>query len=260
MSGGLGDSIQKSRVLSYLQSAGRGPIDEENPVFRKEIAEFQRENPQSDIIGLQRQILDTQKTVDIEATDRSQTIRRNGNGPAAATPPRLTKKTLSGPTPQNCGGFSWTIQWKLDKASPKGGWIVQKVDVESDIKKKNGTKVGTGFDAWVPYWEAWQVMPGKDVTVYADGTEATDCQDDTFSNPSFDDDTKGTMSEKGTAEFYEDLKLPASFKVDLTAPAGELRMTKADPGLSGGSGSIAHTLTATWDCTKDDKSTTVATV
>ncbi len=259
VSSGLEATAPESQVLRYLESAGRGPGDDEM-VFRKEIEEFQQQHSQGGIATLQLHLLDGQ-TVDIATPDRSQTLRRKGKSKTpSTTPPKLTKETLLGPTTEDCGGYSWTIQWKLDKASPKGGWIVQKIEVESDIKKKDDTKIEDGFQKWVPYWEAWRVMPGKNITVYADGTEASDCQDDTFACSSFGADSKGELAENGTAEFYEGLTLPSSLKANPKSPAGELRMTQADPGLAGGSGSIAHNLTAKWDGTKDDKSTKVTTV
>jgi hypothetical protein len=103
-----------------------------------------------------------------------------GKGDAGAAP-NLTKKTVSGPTSKQHGGFKWVVQWELDKPSPKGGVIIQKVNAVHDIKDKDGKKLTTGFDKWVPYWEAWIVDKDQKVTTYA---ETGDLEDDTFSKPS----------------------------------------------------------------------------
>ena len=98
-----------------------------------------------------------------------------GNGvaavAAAVTPPKLTKTTVDPMTPKDCGGFKWGVQWKLDKKSPLGGWVVQKVEMPHNVKDCDGKaqdpgKLG-GFDpAWTPYWEAWQINKNQDVTTY----------------------------------------------------------------------------------------------
>ena len=90
---------------------------------------------------------------------------------AALTPPKLTKTTVDPMTPTDCGGYKWGVQWKLDKKSPLGGWVVQKVEMPHNVKDCDGKaqdpgKLG-GFDpAWTPYWEAWQINKNQDVTTY----------------------------------------------------------------------------------------------
>jgi hypothetical protein len=188
-------------------------------------------------------------------------LQREGDGatPAAAdgTAPNLKKKTVSGPTSEKHGGFKWVVQWELDKPSPKGGVIIQKVNAVHDIKSKDGAKLETAFDKWVPYWEAWEINKDQKVTTYAEGG---DLEDDTFSKSSSPDGSKGTFEEKGTAAFYEGAKLPASMKPERKSPAGILPFSQADPALAGGSSSLAHELKAVWDGAKDDGKTTVTTV
>jgi hypothetical protein len=58
---------------------------------------------------------------------------------------------------------------------------------------------------------------------------------------------------KGTAEFYDDLTLPSSFKVTDKPPTGILPGTKSSPSLAGGTGSISHDIKAAWDCCSKDK-------
>jgi hypothetical protein len=191
-------------------------------------------------------------------------LQRNGTETAAApaaagagAAPNLTKKTVSGPTSEKHGGFKWVVQWELDKPSPMGGVIIQKVNAVHDIKDKDGKKLGTGFDKWVPYWEAWEINKDQKVTTYA---ETGDLEDDTFSKGSSPDGSQGTFEEKGSAAFYEGAKLPASMKPERKSPAGILPFSQSDPALAGGSSALAHELKAVWDGVKGDGKTTVTTV
>lgn len=188
------------------------------------------------------------------------TLQRNGKDAGAAdagAAPNLSKKTVSGPTSEKHGGFKWVVQWELDKPSPKGGVIIQKVNAVHDIKDKDGKKLGTGFDKWVPYWEAWEINKDQKVTTYA---ETGDVEDDTFSKGSSPDGSQGTFEEKGSAAFYEGAKLPAGMKPERKSPAGILPFSQSDPALAGGSSALAHELKATWDGVKGDGKTTVTTV
>jgi hypothetical protein len=173
----------------------------------------------------------------------------DGRSARGAASGRVGFKTITGPKGE-CGGMQWVIQWVLDKASKKGGWIVQHVKTAFDVKDAAGAavdvKAHVGVDPanW-PLWEAWKVNAGKKVTTYAEGG---DLADDAYGMPSFGA-TTGKYEITGTAEFYEGLKLPAAFAPDSTSPAGILPVTKTKPSLSGGTGAVDHSLTATWDCT-----------
>lgn len=164
------------------------------------------------------------------------------------TPPRLTKKTVVAPIGGECGAFNWTVSWALDKATTTGGWIVQKVELPYDVKKCDGTAVSANASglnpSWYPIWEAWQVNKNERVTIYA----GTYPHDDQYSNGGTGDGTKGSLTVKGTAEYYDNLTLPASFKVTNKAPAGILPVTTSTPTLTGGTGAISHELKASWDC------------
>jgi len=180
-------------------------------------------------------------------------------GTPAPTPPKLSYRTDSAATGGDCGTFNWVVQWVLDKPSPLGGWVVQRVDVARNVKncanKVSGPGDSGGLNtAWYPLWEAWKVNPGQSVTTYAEGG---DTEDDTYGS-GFTKPTKGSVTVTGSAEFYEGLVLPASFKVTNKAPAWILPSTKKKPKLAGGTGAIPHSLTASWDCcTGSDKTTTV---
>jgi hypothetical protein len=178
---------------------------------------------------------------------------------APAPPPRVSKSVVSGPTPSACGGFKWVVQWKLDKPTTTGGWVVQRVDATRNVTDATGAAapVGSGWDpAWTPYWEGWEIKPGKSVTTYA---ETGDLEDDTYGGSAGTAGTKGTFTIRGRAEFYEGATLPATMKPTNSAPAWILPFTKTDPKLPGGTGSIPHDLTASWDCTGSGTTTTITT-
>lgn len=189
---------------------------------------------------------------------------RSSDGAVLAGPPvtGLGKTTVSGPTGLKSGSFSWVIQWVLDKPSPKGGCIVQGVETAFDVKdsadKAVDVKATTGVNPgnW-PLWELWEVNKGQKVTTYA---ETGDTADDTYGMPEMGAKTKGSITIKGTAEFYEGLAKPASFKVTPGSPAGILPIVRSKPTLSGGTGAISHDLTATWDSTGSNDKTTIAVV
>lgn len=137
-----------------------------------------------------------------------------GGSGGAATPPRLSKKTVSPLTKGNCGTSDWIVQWELDKKTTKGGWVVQKVELSYDVKdcsdkavdptKRNGPKPHR-----FPFWEAWQINKNQQVTTFAEGG---DVNDDSYDLVSPGSDTKGAITIKGTAEFYEGLTLPSRAK------------------------------------------------
>jgi hypothetical protein len=170
-------------------------------------------------------------------------------GSAAATPPKLTKRNEVAPTGTNCGAFNWVIQWMLDKPTTKGGWVVQKIQNTHSIKTCDDAALDASKlpfkDSWYPFWEAWQIHKDQKVTTYAEGGDKLD---DKFSSGGTGDGTKGTRTITGEAEFYDGLTLPDTFKVTDKAPTFILPTTKAAPALTGGTGSIAHNVKATWNC------------
>ena len=229
-----------------------------------DIQRFSQTHSRAQIEAVQRRLLG-----DHSGTDQTGTLRRKGSKGSTKTtdtpktttvddsspspspsPTTLPKTTVKGPTGLPRGGFHWVVQWKLSNPSKAGGWIIQGVNVNSDVKGPKG-KLPTGFDPHVPYWEAWKVNPGQSITTYAEGG---DLEDDTFANPSFAEDSEGTLTEAGNAVFYEGKDLPSSFAVVPKHPAGILPVAKAAPSLSGGTSVLVHNLTATWT-TKNDKTT-----
>ncbi|MBS1911264.1 MAG: hypothetical protein JST22_04705 [Bacteroidetes bacterium] len=184
---------------------------------------------------------------------------------AIHTPPkRLHKTTVAGPTTGNNGAYSWGVQWSVQHADAStNGWIVQKLDVQHNVHDAAGGVVtpGTGGyggfpRTYCPYWEAWQVRNGS---VYVGGS-ALPHHADTFAQGAVGANTRGRTREIGRANFYPNLVLPAAFTVKPGHPAGSLPNTNADPGLHGGTGELAHTLSATWDSVHGTGATTATTV
>jgi hypothetical protein len=173
-------------------------------------------------------------------------LRRDDKKAAAA--PEITIAPLSGPTAKECDAFSWAINWVLNPKTEKGGWLIQHIDGKFDIKDCSGKKVDSVCGKW-DYWEAWEFEKGQTTPTYKhmDATDATP-GDDTFEcDPT--SGTKGQMTILGTANFFEGLKLPESFKKNNSATdAGILPSTKTNPSLTGGSKTVNHTITVSWDC------------
>jgi len=265
---------RKNSLASALSLSGKHPGADEFEViagrikgmpanYREKVADFQRNHSAGQMNALQDRILGpaTGARVRNESRNGAHIMRAKGK---SSSPPKLSKKTISAPTTSKHGGFNWVVQWKLDKASPKGGWIVQKVRANFDVKDdKNASidvKANTGGaidPGWWTMWEAWPVKPGKNVTTYA--SDDSDPEDDTYGLPGHGNNTKGKQEILGDAEFFEGVDLPSSFKVTNKAPAWILPTTKSDPGMANGSGSIAHNITATWDSVKGDGKTKATT-
>lgn len=183
---------------------------------------------------------------------------------AALTAPRLTKSTVSGPTTQPNGGFSWGARWSIQNADTStNGWIVQHVVVQQNVTDASSAAVtpGTGTygglqTAWYPIWEAWQVRGGQ---VFVGGSTSPH-NADTYGQDPVGPSTKGTTKVIGSADFYPNLTLPTSFTVRNAAPAWSLPVTNSDPALTGGTGALDHNLTATWDGVAGDGTTTATPV
>jgi hypothetical protein len=187
-----------------------------------------------------------------------------GGGSTATTTPRLTKSTVSGPSVQNNGGFSWAARWAIQNATTStNGWIVQHVVVHQNVTDASNNPIvpGTGSygglrTSWYPLWEAWQVRGGQ---VYVGGSSQAH-NADTYGQGPVGPSTKGTTEVIGRADFYPNLTLPSGFTVRNAAPAWALPATNSNPGLTGGTGALDHNLTATWNGVAGTGATTVTTV
>ena len=125
------------------------------------------------------------------------------------------------------------------------GMFVQKVDVAYNRKDCVGAdKPVTGIGKF-PFWEAWGVRGGQ--VFIGDTTGRHNA--DTYTDPSMGDLTYGSIAIVAQAEFFPNATLPAHMIAqNPDTQAGDLRSTVTDPQLTGGTGSIPHDLTASWDC------------
>lgn len=251
----------KGFMPKFMQTLTKYP-QSNSALFQKGILQFAKENPPGRMTALQARILDGSRSGMPNLRESAQTLRGclTGCSSSSSATPTLKKTTVSGPTPSNCGGFSWGVQWSIDNAtSSTNGWVVQKVALNRNVTDCSGNAKAAGLNelkpSWYPLWEAWQVRSGQ---VYI-GRLASLHQSDTYGQGGPGDNTKGSVSVLGTAEYYDRLTLPSSFKVTNSAPTWSLPATTSQPTLTGGTGSLAHNLTATWDCCTSNKATTLAT-
>jgi hypothetical protein len=158
-------------------------------------------------------------------------------------PPKLSYRTVSGPTGDLCGKYNWVVTWQLDKPSPKGGFIVQKVEMTYRVKDCAGHRKKYEDDV---YWEAWNVPKGWTTAKSSDSYSLETDKKEEAAFPG----CEGPILVKGSAEFYEGLAaLPATFRVGAVKQAVLLPATRQNPGiLPGGSGPISHSLQVDWRC------------
>lgn len=162
---------------------------------------------------------------------------------------KVKKTELGAPTLGKCGAYSWKVRFGVENMEAStNGYIVQKINAVYNRTSCTGeNKPVTGIGKF-PYWEAWGVRNGK---VYI-GDTAQEHNADTYSDDSMGNSTKGSIVVTGTPEFYPNATLPEHMKADNPdTQAHSLRSSLTDPNLPGGTGSISHNLTATWDCCGD---------
>jgi len=191
--------------------------------------------------------------------------------PAAPATPQLRKTTVSPVATRDNGGFNWGVRWSIDNATAStNGWIVQHVVVRQNVEAwrppllpgatlpivPGQGSYGGLSTSWYPLWEAWQVRGGS---VFVGGSASAHSADTYGQNP-VGVNTKGSTEVVGRADFYPNLSLPAAFTVRNAAPAWALPVTNTDPALTGGTGALDHSLTATWDGVGGTGTTTAATV
>lgn len=168
--------------------------------------------------------------------------------PAPIITRTLTKKAVPGGYVEgNCGEYSWTIQWEIDKAAgTSGGFVVQGLTVEYNVTDCAGKAVNVHNET---LQEAWPINAGKLVSKWAEGG---DLNDDTYTDPSSGKKTKGYIKVVATAAYYDGITLPSDFKVNNPkTQSGILPSTDTIHKLAGGTAEIPHDLTASWDCCPD---------
>ena len=97
----------------------------------------------------------------------------------------------------------------------------------------------------VVYWEAWDVPSGWATAKSSDSYTLETKIKDTPAFPC----SQGPYTVTGSAEFYEGLAIPKTFKMGAVEEAGLLHATRQSPGLfPGGSGAISHSIRVDWKC------------
>jgi hypothetical protein len=90
-------------------------------------------------------------------------VQRQAAAPAAAAPAKapasMSIANVSGPTPADCGSFSWKVNFKLPTASLAGGHFVQELKITRNATDCKGAAMA-GCKLAHHYWEAWHVKAG----------------------------------------------------------------------------------------------------
>lgn len=105
--------------------------------------------------------------------------------------------------------------WILTEPSEEGGYVIQHVHFEAQLVDSEGNVVAQQSG---DYYEAWKVKAGSDRTIYFRKYPA----DDTFSWSNVPANSHGTGTITGSAQFYEGLKLPGTFRAGNAPFAGPI--------------------------------------
>jgi RHS repeat-associated protein len=130
-------------------------------------------------------------------------------------------------TPKINGGFEYKSLWKIDPATPNGGYIIQvvnykwKVEYCKSRKEVNNLNIyflGSAFNTgWYPYLEAWHVS--KNLQYTDEGYDALKKKlkppyDDLQQAPGFNaEPTEGVLAVLLKAKYYDNFMLPKNFVV-----------------------------------------------
>ena len=116
-------------------------------------------------------------------------------------------------------------KWQLAHASPRGGYIVERVTRTILGTRADGSPITPSS---VEYWQAWQVPAGAD---------APPNESDSFSNAALAGST-GDENVSAVARFYEGLILPPAFGAGKSPYAAERLSSTIDPDLSTSSATL----------------------
>ena len=107
-----------------------------------------------------------------------------------------------------------------------------------------------------PYWEAWGVHAGASDAYSGGGDDSWHMPDFPFGG-----DTRGSVTIQGDATYYPNVPFPPDNFYTNPGPAGTGFWTPTDPNLTGGTGTVTRSLTATWNCCcgSKDRSTKLST-
>ncbi len=158
----------------------------------------------------------------------------------------------AGRATSRCGGFEHKVRWGIPAgANSDSGWIVQKVDINFDVKDCNDRPVTPhpiDNPAHYPFWEAWEFTRGGNVWV-GPASGGTAHSGDTFSGSDYGPGTKGKISLIGEVKGIVGFTLPAGMTVRNTFPAWALPYTRTQPAQFGSTlAGASHVVTSEWNC------------
>lgn len=165
--------------------------------------------------------------------------------------PTMTVVTPGRATSQ-CGGFEHKVRWGVPAAANQTrGWVVQKVDIQCDVKDCNNRSVTPhpiDNPANYPFWEAWEFTRGGNVWV-GPASAGTKHSGDTFSGSDYGAGTKGRISLIGEVKGIVGYTLPSGMTVRNTFPAWSLPYTRTQPTQFGSTlPGASHVVTSQWNC------------
>jgi hypothetical protein len=137
----------------------------------------------------------------------------------------VTGVDIDGQWLRNASDPGGEAKWQLAHASPRGGYIVERVTRTILGTRQDGSPI---TPSCVVYWQAWQVAAGTDAPANAS---------DSLSNAALAGST-GEESVSAVARFYEGLILPPTFSAGKSPYAGERLSSITDPDLSTGSATL----------------------
>lgn len=123
-------------------------------------------------------------------------------------------------------------KWQLAHASPRGGYIVERVTRTILGARADGSPITPSS---VEYWQAWKIPAGADAPANAS---------DILSNAALTGCT-GEESVSAVARFYEGLILPPGFSAGNSPYAGEGPSSTSDPKLSTSSATLPVVMSST---------------
>ena len=191
-------------------------------------------------------------------TRRSVVLERD---PPVSRPavPQLTPVVVTAPTPGNCGGMNFVIQWQMSRnAGALGGFVIQDIEFLWAVIDCDGNPVPNPDPRTSPlhYFEAWRAAPNT--------TNLTPVNTDTFfwpdSLPWAGGCTDGVVFITAVARFHDEVAaLPGHMVANNPATfAGGLQSSLTDPALGGNiSRPVDHRLVFHWNCCPCSTSPTV---
>ncbi|MFM2090648.1 MAG: tRNA3(Ser)-specific nuclease WapA precursor, partial [Planctomycetota bacterium] len=217
-------------------------------------------------------VIDRKSAFTIMGGDPAENLERGGNlygfsrgAPLQLDPTGLLSFNTDVYSLGDCGDYTWSGTWKLDKVSVRGGWIIQDIGI-TRMWFTCCYNLPLGLNN-ISFKEAWPVAPnaqeaGGPIPPINDrsrrGMNGVEGFDTYYGEEK--EETWGFMSTIGSASFYEGLVLGADFQSgNRGTVAGPLpfvtnsQLKTEMPAAT--EGPIAHSIGASWNCCDGSKET-----